>query len=94
MPVINIQISDVKRDRDNITFQATTGNKVIQRTLNINDVDNWQDFANWLINQQPDFELMPDKEKSLSIEFHTEAIIDPETGTESTTKVVDEVIVT
>ncbi len=94
MATVNIQISNVKRKKDNITFTATTNNKVIKRTLNINDIDNWTDFSDWLINQQPDFELLPEKEKQLEITFHTEIVIDPENGEETTIKVVDDVGVT
>ncbi len=94
MPIVNIQISDVKRVKDNVSFIATSGNDVIERTLNINTVDGWQDFAGWLIGQQADYNLMPNKEKSLSITFHTETVIDPETGEEATIRVVDNVIVT
>lgn len=72
MPIIDIQITDVKRVKDNIAFKAVSGNNVIERTLNFNDIDNWTDFADWLINQSTDYVLVPNKEKSLSITFHTE----------------------
>jgi len=93
MPTVNIQISDVKRIKDNVSFIATSNNKVIERTLDISDVDTWLVFSDWLINQDPDFNLDPDKEKSLDITFHVETGIDPETGNEFTFRVADGVIV-
>ncbi len=91
MPTINVQISNVKRKKNNISFTATSNNKVIERTLNIADIDSWPDFAAWLVNQEPDFVLVPDKEKSLSITFHAETF---ETEFGQTTKnVVDDVTV-
>ncbi len=95
MPTINIQISNVKQKQSIITFIATDENdRVIERVLDRSDINDWTDFANWLINQEPDFELLPDKEKSLSITFHTETVTDPETGSEATIRVVDGVVVT
>lgn len=93
MPTVNIQISNVRCIKNNTSFIAIFNNKAIERTLNINDIDNWQDFASWLINQIPDYELLPNKEKLLNITFHSENVIDPETGIEMTTKVVDNVVV-
>lgn len=93
MPIIDIQITEVKRIKDNITFKAVSGNNVIERTLNFNTVDNWTDFADWLVNQSADYVLVPNKEKSLSITFHTETLTDPETGIETTIRIVDNVIV-
>ncbi len=96
MPTINIQISNVKQKQTIITFTATDeNNQVIERVLDRTDIDSWTDFSTWLLNQNsPDYELLPDKEKNLSITFHTETVIDPEFGTESTIKVVDDVVVT
>lgn len=94
MPTTTIQISNVKRKKNNVSFSATSGTEVIERILNINDIDNWDDFANWLINQESDFDLLPNKEKSLAITFHTEIVTHPEFGDSTTIKVVDEVIVT
>lgn len=95
MPTINVQISNVKQKQDIITVTATDeNNKVITRTLQRTDIDSWDDFANWLVNQTSDYQLLPDKEKQLEITFHTETVIDPISGLESTIKVVDDVIVT
>lgn len=89
MPTINVQISNIKRKGNNVHLTITDSlNRVIERTLNRDDINNWNDFATWLVNQSPDYELVPDKEKNLSITFHTE-IID---GFPS--KVVDSVIAT
>jgi len=95
MPTVNIQISDAKRIKNNVTFLAVADNDdAIERTLEFDLVDNWTDFADWLINQQPDYKMLPAKEKSLAITFHTETVIDPESGEEGTIKVIDNVIVT
>lgn len=91
MPTIDIEISNIKRVKNNISFTATTGNKVIERTIDFNTVDSWQEFAEWLINQEPDYQLLPDKEKRLSITFHSETVFDPESNTEAQIKVVDNV---
>lgn len=74
MPTIIVNITDVTRVKNNVSFKATSGDAVIERTLNVNTVDNWDDFAQWLLDQQPDYDLLPDKEKSLSITFHTETL--------------------
>lgn len=91
MPTITIQISNVKQKQSIITFTATdTNNRVIERVLDRSDIDNWTEFAQWLINQDtPDYELLPDKEKSLAITFHTEP--DSEGNP---VRVVDNVVVT
>ena len=95
MPTVNIQINDVKRVKNNVLFQAVADNDdAIERTLEFGLVDNWDDFAEWLINQPADYVVLPGKEKSLAITFHTEIVIDPVTGEEVTVKVVDDVIVT
>ena len=92
MPTITVNITDVKRKGNNIQLTAQQGNKVIYRTLDRSSVDSWDDFANWLINQEPDFELLPEKNKTLEITFHTETV-DTELG-EVTVKVLDGVVVT
>ncbi len=94
MPTITVQISNIKRVKNNISFIATTGSKVIERTLDFSTVDSWQEFAEWLINQEPDYTLLKGKEKSLSITFHNEAFVDPDTKNESTLRIVDNVDVT
>lgn len=95
MSTIDIQISNVVRVKDNVTFIAVDdNNRAIKRTLNIDLVDSWDNFADWLINQNPDYEVLPEKEKSLNITFHNEISVDPETGEETTFRVVDNVIVT
>lgn len=90
MPIANIQITQAKQIKNNITFTAQQGNNVITREVDVSEFSTWQQFAQWIINQSPDFVLLPDKLKSLSITFHTET--DPETG--ATTRIVDSVIVT
>jgi len=95
MPTINVQISNIKQKQNIITVTVTDeNNRVVNRTIDRNDIDSWTGFANWLINQQPDYQLLPDKEKQLDITFHTETVIDPTSGLESTIKIVDDVIVT
>lgn len=95
MPTINIQISDVKRIKDNVLFQAIADNDdTIERTLEFELINNWNDFAGWLINQESDYTILPAREKNLAITFHMETVIDPETGEESVIKIVDNVIVT
>lgn len=95
MPTTDIQINNAIQTKNNVTFIAIDeSNGVIKRTLNIDLVDNWNDFASWLINQNPDYEILPEKEKNLSITFHTETEIDPETGEEGTVRIVDNVVVT
>jgi hypothetical protein len=96
MPTIDIQLSDVRRKQNNVTFVATdtASNKVIERTININEINDWNTFAQWLLEQTADFELLPDKNKQLAITFHTEIFTDPETGEQSTIRVLDSVVVT
>ena len=96
MPTIQVQLSDVKRRRNsnNILFTATDNlNRQIVREIDISDIDTWQKFARWLITQEPEFVTLPEKEKSLSITFHTETNTDPETGQEYSIRVLDDVTV-
>lgn len=98
MPTVNVQIGDIRRKGNNVHLVVTdlSSNKVVERTLNKDDINNWDDFASWLVNQDYDYELLPDKEKSLSITFHTETInVEGPTGEiiSVTVRVVDGVIV-
>ena len=98
MPTITINISNVKENNNgsSVSFTATdTSNKVIERTLQRSDINSWPEFAEWLINQdKPDYRLLPDKEVSLEITFHNETEVDPESGEEIVTRLVDGVVVT
>lgn len=90
MPTTNIQLIEVKQrpNTSNIVFTAQSGNRIITREIDISEFDSWQQFAQWIINQEPEFILQPDKEKSLSIEWHTETLED------DTIRIVDNVTVT
>ena len=82
MPTIQVILSDVKQRKgtENILFKVTDNNdRQIVREVDTSQFDAWNDFATWLINQEPEFVLRPDKEKTLEIVFHSE-IIDGETG--------------
>lgn len=93
MPTIQVDLIEVKErpNTDNIILTARQENKIITREIDRGAFDTWEIFADWLINQEPELVMLPDKEKSLSIVFHTETVIDPETGQSSIIKVVDSV---
>jgi hypothetical protein len=95
MPTIQVDLIDVRQklDTSNVTFTAKLGDDIIVREIDTDDFASWEVFANWLINQKPEFIQLPDKEKSLSIEFHTEVVTDPETGEDATVRVLDNVTV-
>lgn len=98
MPTIQVQLSDVKRQRGstNIKFTATdNNNRQIERTIDEAEFDDltWTSFAKWLIQQNVEWELLPEKEKSLEIKFHQETLTDPETSQEYTVRVLDSVTV-
>lgn len=97
MPTIQVQLSDVKRQRGstNIKFTATdNNNRQIERMIDEAEFDDltWTSFAKWLIQQDVEWELLPEKEKSLEIKFHQETIED-EFGNEITVRVLDSVTV-
>jgi hypothetical protein len=87
MPTITVQITEVKRVQNNIIFTARQGDNVITREVDVGEFDTWLKFAQWIVNQAPDFVLQPDKQKSVDITFHT--VTNPETGL--VTRVVDSV---
>ena len=91
MPTIQIDLTEVKQrpNTNNVIFTAHQDDRVITREIDLSEFDTWGKFADWIINQEPEFVLLPDKEKSLEIEFHVE--IDPET--EASYRVVDSVTV-
>jgi len=98
MPTIQVQLSDVKRQRGstNIKFTATDNlNRQVERMIDEAEFEDltWTNFAEWLIQQNVEWELLPDKEKQLEITFHTETVTDPKTGIESTIRVLDGVTV-
>lgn len=98
MPTIQVQLSDVKRQRGstNIKFTATDNlNRQIVRMIDEGEFDDltWANFAEWLIQQDVEWELLPEKEKSLEITFHQETNTDPETGQDYTVRVLDGVTV-
>lgn len=95
MPTVQVDLIEVKEraGTDNVIFTAYQGNKVITREIDHSEFDTWETFANWLLSQEPQFVLLPEKEKSLEISFHFETIVDPETGQEITVKVLDSVTV-
>lgn len=91
MPTITVNVTNVRRqpNSDIVEFTATYNDQVIERRIFLSEFGTWDDFANWLVNQTPDFVLELDKEKTLDITFHTE------TGPEGeTVRVVDSVVVT
>jgi hypothetical protein len=90
MPTIQVDLIEVKQrlGTDNVVFTAKQGDSIITREIDISEFDTWETFADWLINQEPQFVLLPEKEKSLSIEFHTEIIED------ETVRILDSVIAT
>lgn len=75
MPTIQVQLSDVKRQRGstNVKFKATDNlNRQIERMIDEAEFSTWNAFVDWLLNQNVEWELLPDKEKLLEIEFHIE----------------------
>ena len=96
MPTIQVDLIEVKErpNTNNVIITAMQGDRIITREIDRSEFDTWEKFADWLINQEPEFILLPDKEKSLGITFHIETVTDPETGIETTIRVVDEVVVT
>lgn len=96
MPTIEVQLSTVKqrRNSNNVILTATDNlNRQIVREIDISDIDTWAAFAEWLIQQEPEFVILPEKEKSLGITFHTETKIDPETDREYSVRILDNVTV-
>lgn len=98
MPTLQVQLSDVKRQRGstNIKFTATdSNNRQLERMVDEAEFEDltWNNFAKWLIQQDVEWELLPDKEKKLEIIFHAETVTDPETGAEVTVRVLDSVTV-
>jgi len=94
MPTIQVDLTEVKQRRgsNNILFTATDSlNRQIVREIDASNIETWPEFATWLISQEPEFIRLADKEKSLSITFHTETLTDPETGAKSTIRVLDSV---
>lgn len=92
MPTVTAQIKNVRRYKDNVQFQAVSGNNIIVREVEASQFSTWEELAAWLINQEFDFALEPDWEKTLTITFHIETVVDPETGLSSQIRVVDSVI--
>lgn len=93
MPTIQVDLIEVKQrfNTNNVIFTAKQDNKIITREIDIGEFDTWEVFANWIINQEPEFVLLPSKEKSLDITFHFEDVSDPLTGAIATIRVVDNV---
>lgn len=94
MPTIQVDLIEVKEHpgTDNVIFTALQGDRIITREIDRSEFDTWEIFADWLINQGPQFVLLPEKQKSLEISFHFETVVDPEVG-EVTIKVLDSVVV-
>lgn len=88
MPTTIIQIVEAKRVKNNITLTAKQGDNVITREIDVSEFDTWQKFAQWVINQAPDFVLLPDKQKTLTITFHNE------TQEGVIVRIVDNVVIT
>lgn len=76
-----------------IEIEAIQGNNSIIRTISLDDFATWEEFATWLVNQTPDRTGQPDWRRSLEVTFHAQTVIDPDTGAESTIRVVDSVTV-
>lgn len=96
MPTVTIDVVRVdKLPNDNriVEIEAVQNSNKIVRTIDLDDYSSWDEFATWLVNQTPDRTSQDDWRRSLEIDFHTETVIDPETGIESTVRVVDEVAV-
>lgn len=98
MPTIQVQLKDVKRQRGstNVKFTATDNlNRQVERMIDESEFEDltWTNFAEWLIQQNVEWELLPEKEKSLEIIFHQETVADPETGQDYTVRVLDSVSV-
>lgn len=74
MPTIQVDLIEVKQrpKTNNVIFTATQADKIITREIDVSEFDTWAKFAEWLINQEPEFIRLPDKEKSLSITFHVD----------------------
>ena len=93
MPTIQVDLIEVKQrfNTNNIVFTAKQDDKIITREINVGEFDTWEIFADWLINQEPEFILLPNKVKSLDITFHLEEIANSEMSITTTIRVVDNV---
>lgn len=72
MPQVVIEIKEIVKRGDLVSFVAQYGQKIIKRTLAIDDVKDTENFATWLINQTPDAEGQPLLQRTLTIDYHTE----------------------
>lgn len=93
MPTVQIEIKEArKRDDNTVSFLAVNGNDIIDRTIDRATIDNLDALAEWIINQNPDYTLLPNKNITLEITFHTESEPD-ENGNMLSYRVVDSVTV-
>jgi len=96
MPTVTIDVIKVSKlpgQNRIVEIEAVQAENSIIRTIDLDDYSSWQEFATWLVNQTPDRISQDGWRRSLEITFHTETIIDPETGAESIIRVVDDVTV-
>jgi len=90
MATITVVLTEVKKRKtdSNIIFTAKRGNDYFTREVGPGEFATWQDFSKWILSQSPEFEVLPDKQKTLTITFHTETIEG------QTIKIFDSVVVT
>lgn len=70
-----------------VEIEAEAGDNRIVRTINLDDFDTWEEFAAWLVNQQPDRVSQADWRRRLVVDFHVEQ------GEDGSVRVVDAVAV-
>jgi len=92
MPQVTI---DVEVTTTGITrfITATHGDKVIQSTILISEIQTVDDLAAWLLAQRGTNRTIDQSlQKRLTITYHSETVNDPETGQDVDQTVIDSVV--
>jgi len=75
-----------------LCIEAQHNNKYISSCVQEDEITDLNDLAAWLLNQTSYGTMVdPDLQKKLTIDFHVEQVINPETGQPLDTFVVDDV---
>lgn len=91
MPTFQVDVK-ARRDGDIVDLEVSRGEQQLETTLQFEEVNSLEKFANWLLSQTFPNEIdEPTLIGQLSITFHTEEVTDPETGQISIVRVLDEV---
>ncbi len=91
MPTFQVDVK-ARRDRDIVKLEVSRGEQRLETTLQFEEVNSLEKFANWLLSQTFPGEVdEPTLLGQLSITFHIEEVTDPETGQVTTVRVLDEV---